>query len=377
MATCHRLSEVSGYRRFMPETPPRIRLVVLFGGQSAEHDVSCVSAREMIAAADPAVFDIEPIGVGRDGTWSLADSARLALGKGPDALPAALDPAGTAVAPRTVLTSPDAEPIPTVVFPLLHGPMGEDGTVQGLLELMGVPYVGTGVLGSAVCMDKVVAKEMTAAHGIAQARYRAERADDIDDAWLDAAIEELGLPVFVKPANLGSSVGVSKATTRDEFAQAVALAGTYDEWVVVEETVVGREIECAVLGNLNMEASLPGEIIPGDTFYSYDDKYTNGVAETEVPANLTPEQTTEVRDLAIKAARALRVEGLARVDFFLTEDGRFLLNEINTMPGFTPISMYPQMWAKTGRSYSQLIEDLARLALERHERKQQHFSVER
>lgn len=330
----------------------------------------------MIAAADPAVFDIEPIGVSRDGTWSLADAARQALSAGPDALPAALDPAGTDVAPRTVLTSPAEADLPTVVFPLLHGPMGEDGTVQGLLELMGVPYVGTGVLGSAVCMDKVVAKEMTAAHGIAQAAYRAERAEAITDTWIDDTIVALGLPVFVKPANLGSSVGVSKAVDRASLAAAIGLAGTYDEWVVVEEAVVGREIECAVLGNLDMEASLPGEVIPGDTFYSYDDKYTNGVARTEVPAKLTQRQTEEVQALAITAARALRVEGLARVDFFLTEDGTFLLNEINTMPGFTPISMYPQMWAKSGRSYSQLIEDLARLAIERHQRKQRHFSVE-
>jgi len=353
----------------------RIRLIVLFGGQSAEHDVSCVSAREMIAAADLDVFDIEPIGVTRTGQWMLADEARAALAVGPDALPPALDPAGTIVHPQAALAS-TTDHSQTVVFPLLHGPMGEDGTVQGLLELANVPYIGTGVLGSAVCMDKVVAKEMTAAHNIAQAAWRAVRAEEVDESWLRAAATSLGFPMFVKPANLGSSVGVSKATNAPELRAAIDLAGKYDEWIVVEEHIHGREIECAVLGNLDIRCSLPGEIIPGDAFYSYSDKYEDGIATTQVPADLTEAQIGEVQALAIKSAKALRVEGLARVDFFLTEDRGFLLNEINTMPGFTPISMYPQMWAASGLPYPQLIESLAELAIERHERRNRHASVE-
>lgn len=363
----------------------RIRLVVLFGGRSAEHDVSCVSAREMIAATDTDRFDIHPIAVGRDGTWRVASDVKALIDGGAE-LPASLPTTGDSVAPQSVLqpagTGAALDPMPagssrTVVFPLLHGPMGEDGTVQGLLELADVPYVGTGVLGSALCMDKIAAKEMATAHNIPQANYAAVRAAAADDAWFADVASDLGFPMFVKPANLGSSVGISRATDPASLRAAVELAGSYDEWVIVEEEIVGREIELAVLGTTEMHVSLPGEILPGDDFYSYADKYENGVAKTEVPANLSERMVAEVQSLALRSARALRVEGLARVDFFLSSRRGFLLNEINTMPGFTPISMYPQLWAASGLPYSDLIESLVALAMERHDRRRRHQSTSR
>ena len=357
-----------------------IRLVVLFGGQSAEHDVSCVSARHVLAAADPARFAVEPVGITRQGEWVLANDVAATLTKGADALPDGLTATGDTMVPTRDL-APASTDETVVVFPVLHGPMGEDGTVQGMLELAGVPYVGTGVLGSALCMDKIAAKEMADRHGIAQARYRSLHADQVGDAALAAGIAtDLGYPLFVKPANLGSSVGVSKADDATEFAAALQLAATYDEWIIIEETIVGREIELAVLGNLHsLRSSLPGEIIPGDTFYSYGDKYHDGVAQGVVPADLPADVVAKMQAAAVAAAKALRVEGLARVDFFYDDSpgGRgLLLNEINTMPGFTPISMYPKMWEASGLSYPDLITELVELAIERHERRTAHRSVE-
>jgi D-alanine-D-alanine ligase len=258
-----------------------------------------------------------------------------------------------------------------VVFPLLHGPLGEDGTVQGLLDLADVPYVGCGVLASALAMDKAKAKELFAANGIPQAEHLSFHETAVaDPALIDRIIDELGLPVFVKPANMGSSVGVGKARDRDELRAALTTAATYDEWIVVEEAIVGRELECAVLGNLEPRASLPGEIEPGADFYDYDDKYHDGRAKLLIPAPLPDEVTTELRELACRAFTALRCEGMARVDFFYEEGGRGLLvNEVNTIPGFTPISMYPQMWQATGLGYRELIDELIRLAVERYDRR--------
>jgi D-alanine-D-alanine ligase len=256
------------------------------------------------------------------------------------------------------------------VLPLLHGPLGEDGTVQGLLELAGVPYVGSGVLGSALAMDKAMAKQVAAQAGIPQARYRAFRAHEFGPGLPAQLADELGLPLFVKPANMGSSVGVSKAKSVEAVRDAIEVALSYDEWVVVEEAVAGREIEVAVLGNLQPRASVPGEIVPGAEFYDYADKYVDDGSQALVPAPLTSEQTAEVQDLALKAFTVLRCEGLARCDFFLEEDGRgFLLNEVNTMPGFTPISMYPKLWIASGVSYSALIDELVALAVERRSRR--------
>jgi len=343
----------------------RINLVVLFGGQSAEHDVSCTTAAHVIRAADPAKYRITPVGIGRDGTWAISASTQRALKAGPHQLPGRLDPAGTSLAPTDAVGAGDR----TVVVPLLHGPMGEDGTVQGLLELMQVPYVGSGVLGSAVGMDKAIAKQLLSAAGIPQARYRSFREHEITPSLPARLAEELGLPVFVKPANMGSSVGVTKAKTVEAVRDAIVTALTYDEWVVVEEAIVGREIEVAVLGNLEPRASLPGEVIPGAEFYDYADKYLDDGSQTLVPASLSREQSLDVRELALTVFRTLRCEGLARVDFFFEEHGRgFLCNEVNTMPGFTPISMYPKLWIASGLSYGELIDELVRLAIDRHSR---------
>ena len=349
--------------------PPRTRLIVLFGGQSAEHDVSCVSARHVLAAVDPDRYRVEAVGITRDGRWVRADDAIAALAAGPDALPDALTPDG----PRydLVADTAGADQDETVVaLPLLHGPLGEDGTVQGLLELAGVPYVGAGVLGSALAMDKLKAKEVLSLHGIPQARYVGLHADEIDDDTVEELFDVLGLPLFVKPANMGSSIGVTRATDRISLARALDHAATYDEWLVAEEAIVGREIEVSVLGNRELKVSVPGEIRPAKEFYDFDDKYLDGNAELIIPAELPDADLADLRRIAVDAYRALRIEGMGRVDFLYEPDGRgMLLNEINTIPGFTPISMYPKMWAASGLSYPELIDALVDLALERHARR--------
>ena len=369
-----------------------MRLVVLFGGRSAEHDVSCVSARHVVAAADPQKYVVEPVGITREGRWVQAAEATEALGAGPDDLPERLIAAGPEVEPLPAL-APDGDLRRTgrgtgpggltVVLPILHGPMGEDGTVQGLLELARVPYAGAGVLASALCMDKIAANTMLAQAGLAHTRWRSVTLDDPAASVaelapdVDAIVEDLGLPVFVKPANMGSSVGVSRASTRRGVADGLRLACRYDRSIIVEEEARAREIEVAVLGNDEPEASLPGEIVPGAEFYNYADKYEDG-AELRIPAPLDGDEIAMCQSLAIDAYRALRVEGLARVDF-LYEDGRdgrgdrgWLVSELNTMPGFTPISMYPKLWAATGLPYAQLIDRLVDLALERHARRDRH-----
>lgn len=356
---------------------------MLFGGRSAEHDVSCVTARHVLEAADRSRYAVEAIGITRNGQWVRTDAAAMLAAGSTSTLPDRVEPEGEPVEPGVAIAvtgaNPAATDLPVVVLPLLHGPMGEDGTVQGLLDLAEVPYVGTGVLGSAVCMDKVMAKQVASSFGIAQARWTSLHADARTAVDADALLGELGPVVFVKPANMGSSVGVSRATSPEEIAAAIETAATYDEWIVIEEGVDGREIEVGVLGNHTHEASVPGEIVPGDDFYSYDDKYHDGIAEGLIPAALTPDQTDEVRVLACRVASALRVEGLARVDFFFEDPasgGRgFLLNEVNTMPGFTPISMFPKMWQASGVSYQALIDRLVDLAIERHARRSRHRST--
>ena len=352
----------------------RINLVVVFGGQSAEHDVSCVTAAHVLRAADPERYTITAIGIDREGHWQLAEGAMAALASGPDAIPSRLEPIGPSTSPTPMLTSAmdDGQ---TVVLPLLHGPLGEDGTIQGMLELMNVPYVGSGVLGSAVSMDKAMAKDVLARHGVAQARWVSGRDGDFTVGRLADIVDELGLPLFVKPANMGSSVGVSKAKTIEDLQAAVEFALTYDEWIVIEESITGREIEVAVLGNRHPEASVPGEIVPGQEFYSYEDKYLDDGAQLLVPAPLSPEAADEVRALARRVFGLLRCDGLARVDFFYEETGPargFLCNEVNTMPGFTPISMYPKLWQATGVPYSELIDRLVALAIDRHARQRRN-----
>ena len=255
----------------------------------------------------------------------------------------------------------------TVVIPLLHGPMGEDGTVQGALELAHVAYVGAGVLGSAIAMDKSIAKQILALNEIPQPKFISVRDNEDLNTVCDRAVNELGLPVFVKPANMCSSIGVKKAKTRDEIVSALQQAFEYDEWALIEEAIVGREIEVAILGNQSAQASVPGEIIPGNEFYDYEDKYLGDLAKLLVPAPLTAKQIVEVQQLALKVFAILRSDGMARIDFFFEENGRgFLCNEVNTIPGFTPISMYPKLWNASGLSYSDLLDRLINLALDRH-----------
>jgi D-alanine-D-alanine ligase len=343
----------------------RTRLVVLFGGASAEHDVSCVSARHVLAAADRSRYELDPVGITREGRWVTATAARALIQEGAE-LPASLDCAGDPIEPLTHLSGD------CVVFPVLHGPMGEDGSLQGLLEMAGVPYVGSGVLGSALCMDKVMTKEVLAGHGLPQCQHVALNSSELGHDTAVTLLEELGSPLFVKPANMGSSIGVSRATDASAVEAALKLAFSYDEWVVVEEAVTGREIECSVLGNGDPRVSLPGEIVPGAAFYDYADKYQDG-ADLRIPAELPDETVAHIQQTAIAAYRALRAEGLARADFFLEEPGRgLLLNELNTMPGFTPISMYPKLWDVSGLPYAELIDELVDLARERFERRNRH-----
>ena len=343
----------------MTTSPAQRPLLVLFGGRSAEHDVSCVTAKHVLAAARKDRYKITAVGIDRDGNWSRVD-----IDQDGDAL----DPSGESVEPFKLLCS--IAQAGGAVLPLLHGPMGEDGTLQGLCELADVPYAGAGVLASAMAMDKIAAKNALLAAGVPQAAFIGFNVDEITQDTAAVLLERLGSPVFVKPANMGSSVGVSRAETVDEVKDALQVAASYDEWIVVEEAIVGREIEIAVLGNRSPKTSLPGEIVAGADFYTYEDKYHDGVAKLLIPAPLDDAEITEMQRLAIAAYRALRVEGLARADFFYEPTGRgWLVNELNTMPGFTPISMYPKMWEASGLSYPDLIDNLIDLAYERHNRR--------
>jgi D-alanine-D-alanine ligase len=350
----------------------KTKLVVLFGGQSAEHEVSCVSAVHVLQAIDTDRYDVLPVGITQDGRWVRSDDA-IALLSGSSA-PRALSAVGHSIDATVALSSPDGGS-DLVVLPILHGPLGEDGTVQGMLELAGVPYVGSGVLGSAVSMDKAVAKLVFDATGIPQAKWMSWRSWDLaEDVQRNAVSQEvaatLGWPVFVKPANMGSSVGVTKAHDSLEFERALITAMNFDDTIVVEESITGREVEFAVLGNEDPQVSLPGEVFPGKEFYDFDDKYLNGNATFAIPADLPKDVVAEGTEIAKRAYKALRCEGMGRVDFLYEVNGRgWLVNEINTIPGFTPISMYPKMWEASGLGYSELIERLIQLAKQRHARR--------
>ncbi len=364
----------------------KTHIVVLFGGESAEHDVSCVTAAHVLRALDPQKYEVSTVGITRAGQWVQSELPQSRDVK-------SLSAKGSATSANLIFeNATDATSL--VVIPLLHGPMGEDGTVQGLLELAHVAYVGSGVLASAVAMDKSIAKQIMSANGIAQQKFLTVRDKQImsansiaqqkfltvrdsdnTDSAIDRAIKELGLPMFIKPANMGSSIGVSKAKTRQEAITALAKAFEYDEWVLVEEAVTGREIEVAVLGNESPRASVPGEIVPSHEFYDYEDKYIGDGAQLLVPAPLSPEEVVEVQQLAIKIYRALRSDGMARVDFFYEKGKRgFLCNEINTIPGFTPISMYPKLWQASGVTYAELLDELIALALARHAKRRNKTS---
>jgi D-alanine-D-alanine ligase len=364
----------------------RVRVAVVFGGRSAEHAISCVSAGSVIAALDPDRYDVVRVGIATDGRWVLADPGqRLAITEGrlPEvtggtAVSLVGDPAGRGLAvlePGSAIGPALTEV--DVVFPVLHGAYGEDGTIQGLLEMAGVPYVGSGVFSSAASMDKEFTKKLLAANGLPQGDHVVLRDADgsvcADPKLLDDdARERLGLPVFVKPSRAGSSIGITKVTDWAEFPEAVATAAAVDPKVIVEAAVPGREIECGVLAGRDggpPEASVPAEIKlrPGTDWYDFAAKYLDDAVDFDVPADLPAEQTAAVQQAARRAFLALDCRGLARVDFFLgtNPDGsdRLVINEVNTMPGFTPISMFPRMWAATGVTYPELVDRLVTTAL--------------
>ena len=361
----------------------RLRVMLLFGGRSAEHDVSRVTAVAVARALDPARYEVVPVAITTDGRWLLAGEARAQIERaatvGQHVLPSSFVVEGEATTAlgELVATGERGALAVDVVFPLLHGPYGEDGTVQGLLELAGLPYVGCGVVGSAVGMDKIMMKRAFRACGLPNARGLEFRSGHDLGAFADDVERDLGFPCFVKPVNMGSSVGVSKARDRSQLVEACELALQYDEWILVEEAITGREIEVAVLGDDPPEASVPGEIVPGDDFYSYADKYEADAAQLLVPAPLTDQEVAAARAIAVAAFDACRCEAMARVDLFLTADGEFLVNEVNTIPGFTPISMYPRLWEATGLPYPELLDRLVQLAFARHARREERAGRQR
>jgi len=359
----------------------RTKVAVVYGGRSSEHAVSCVSAGSVLSHLDPERFDVVPLGITREGAWVLGTSDVTALAINGRELPA-VDPTGTSLA-LTVEPERGGDVVALdpsragevlaavdVVFPVLHGAYGEDGTLQGMLELAGIPYVGAGVLASAAGMDKEFTKKLLAAEGLPVGTQLALRAG-VASLNLDQR-EQLGLPVFVKPARAGSSFGITRVSSWDDLDAAIAEARRFDPKVVIESAVIGREVECGVLElpDGSIRASLPAEIrllkaSEGDgAFYDFNTKYLDDVAAYDIPAPLEDHVLTELRDMAVAAFRALDCQGLARVDFFVTEDG-LVINEVNTMPGFTPISMYPQMWAASGMDYATLLSTLVDTALAR------------
>ena len=350
----------------------RLKVGVLFGGRSAEHEVSIISARNVIAALDPQRFQPVAIGITRSGRWIQQSTQRLLRERGdPRFVQLSAEGPEVSLLPSRRSDGEEAGRSLDVIFPVLHGPQGEDGTVQGLLDLADVPYVGAGVLGSAVGMDKDVMKRLLRDVGIPVARFVVARRYDYrrNASEVLAEIEPLGYPLFVKPANLGSSVGVTRVLSRTQLPAALQAAFDYDLKVIVEESITGREIECSVLGNDAPVASIAGEIVVThpDGFYSYDAKYLDDEgARLKIPAEIDDATSREVQRLSLATFRALECSGLARVDFFLRPDGQLLVNEINTLPGFTAISMYPKLWAASGVPPRELISRLIDLAIERH-----------
>jgi D-alanine-D-alanine ligase len=329
----------------------RVRVAVLAGGRSSEHEISVASARSVVAALDPARYETVLVEIDKDGRWALASGTGALPESSIETLPVVADSA-----PAATLGTVD------VVLPILHGPFGEDGTVQGLLELAGVPYVGAGVAASALCMDKDLFKAVLRDRGIPVARNVTLRDGD-------AVEHPFPYPVFVKPARLGSSVGISKVRDENELADAVALARRHDDKVLVEEGVDGVEVECGVLGNREPIASVVGEIVAHADWYDYAAKYDEGGMDLVVPARIPAESDARVRELAVESFVATECEGMARIDFFVRPDGEVVVNEINTIPGFTATSVYAKLFEEAGVAYAELLDRLIELALERHERR--------
>ena len=356
----------------------KIRVGILFGGRSGEHEVSLTSAASVLKALDPHRYEVVPIGITREGKWLLGSAAdKLLPGVLENGKPVApsVDPSGPKLIPLNAEMSPAVRQRPEVdvIFPVLHGTFGEDGTVQGLLELAGVPYVGAGVLGSAAGMDKDIMKKLFRDAGLPVVPWlvvlRSEWKEE--PARMARRVgREIRYPLFVKPANLGSSVGISKVRQASELAAAMNLAASFDRKILVEKAVDAREIECSVLGNDRPEASVAGEVIPVNEFYDYEAKYVKEGSELIIPARLTRKQMKQVREFSIRAFQAIDCAGMARVDFLLDrKKGKLFVNEINTIPGFTPISMYPKLWEASGLPYSRLVDRLIELAFERHREK--------
>jgi D-alanine-D-alanine ligase len=353
----------------------KTKIGLLYGGKSAEHKVSLQTALAVIKALDLEKFEIHPIYINVEGQWIKGPQLK-APAENVKALEFTsenqLSPLSMAPALFSSNQNQNNEPL-DVIFPLLHGPNGEDGTVQGLLELLNLPYVGNGVLASAAGMDKVMMKNVFAQAGLPQVDYvafiRAEWEKEKELVYAKVE-EQLGYPCFVKPANLGSSVGISKCSNRMELEAAFVEAFQFDRKVIIEEGVTAREIEVGILGNDDPKCSVAGEIVPKKDFYDYKAKYEDGDTALIIPADVTEEEYQQIKEMAIQAFKALDCSGLVRADFFLTKEGRVLINEVNTMPGFTPFSMFPLLWKHTGVEYPQLIETLVNLAKERHAEKQ-------
>ena len=350
----------------------KIKVGILFGGKSAEHEISILSAGNIINAMDRDKYQVILIGITKKGKWCIGRSAEIMLRGGNNS--------GQDISESDALTLIPGErdfkfvnpggiekvPEIDVIFPVLHGPMGEDGTVQGFLKLAGIPFVGAGVLGSSVGMDKDVMKRLFRDSGIPVGRFRVILSSEKDSVRFDEIAGELGLPLFIKPANLGSSVGVHKVDNKKDFDASLDDAFSFDNKVLIEEYIKGREIECAVLGNEYPVASVPGEISTDHDFYSYNAKYVDEKgAILHIPAKLPEDISAKIQDLSIKSFKAICCEGMARVDCFLKEDGTILVNEANTIPGFTSISMYPMLWKASGIPYDELIDRLIILAMER------------
>lgn len=354
----------------------KVRVGILFGGKSAEHEVSLQSAKSIVEAIDKNKYEIVLLGIDKSGQWHLneastyllhADNPKLiALNKGNESV--TLVPATAGERNLVSLAGAGSVGAVDVVFPVLHGPYGEDGTVQGLLRMADVPFVGSDVLGAAVSMDKDVMKRLLKEAGIPTPQFRAFNRSAAAPSYKEV-FKALGSPVFVKPANLGSSVGVAKVESEQHFNDAVGDAFRYDHKILVEQSIAGREIECSVLGNEDPIASLPGEVKPRHAFYSYDAKYIDEHgAELIVPAQLPADVVKRVQDLAVATFKVLCCAGMARVDFFVTPDNEVYVNELNSIPGFTKISMYPKLWEASGIPYTELIDRLIQLALERADR---------
>jgi D-alanine-D-alanine ligase len=344
--------------------PGKTRVGVIFGGRSGEHEVSLRSAESIIRSLDPSKYDVVPIAITHEGRW-LGSTNSIAMLSAGEAIQQAL----TRGEPMAVLPEPRHNGTVDVFFPIVHGTYGEDGTIQGLLELAGVPYVGAGVLGSAVGMDKDVMKRLLREAGLPIGDFWVTRANDVA-AFVREFSASLPYPVFVKPANLGSSVGITKAHNAEELPKSLAVAAEFDRKIIVEQGIDAREIELSVLGNDHPTASIPGEIVPAREFYDYKAKYIDDDSRLLIPAPLSEPQVREAQDLAIRTFQALECSGMARVDLFLEKPtGRFLINEINTLPGFTSISMYPKLWEASGLSYADLLDRLITLAIERHSEK--------